>query len=263
MTAFIASANEPIPSLVENALHAGADLLIAAGGDGTLHAVMNALLRLPFEKQPPIAILPLGTGNDFAKMMGITPALLKKQTPNFQLNAVDAVCCGGHYYINDFGTGLFSQATFRYHHLSPRIPGQARYIAAALGAIAQAKDQIVRIEADGALLFEGPMTFAAVCNGRWTGGRFLMNPNGSVIDGILDVYVCHGMQRLELLRHFPKLLKGHHIKLQGIKHWAAQTIKISSADLRHYQTDGEIFPFPGQLQIEVRPSALQILGLNI
>lgn len=252
-----------IERIVREAAEEGAQAVFAAGGDGTVHLVANALMRLEAGRRPVLGVLPGGTGNDFAKMIG-----LKRRTSeplaalgNGRVEPVDVARCGEAFFINDFGAGLFSEATRAYHALPRFIPGRTRYVAAALRAIARPWDCRVVLHVDGVMRHDGPFAFAAVSNGAWSGGRFLMNPRGAIDDGLLDVWLCKPLGRGQLLLNLPRLFKGSHAGHSAIAHWRARRITIESRELPIYQMDGEIRDFPApKLEIAVLPGALHVLA---
>jgi len=251
-----------LADLVRESADQGTDLVVAAGGDGTVHHVVNALMSLPPKRRPVLGILPLGTGNDFAKMIGIPRGDLDPLVAlaSGMVVGVDLGCCNGAWFINEAGLGRFSEATRIYHALPSYLVGRIRYVAAALGAISRPWNCHVRLSVNGTSVHEGEFAFVAVSNGAWSGGRFRMNPGGSVTDGLLDVWLCRPLSRFQLLRELPRLTRGTHVDNPALQHWSAHDVRIESDDLETFQLDGEMHFFTGQgLDIQVYPRALRVL----
>jgi diacylglycerol kinase (ATP) len=259
-----------VEGLAFEAAQAGAKLVLAAGGDGTVHETVNGLMRAESDRRPAFSVIPLGSGNDLAKVLGI-PKGLEPALEALQAGRLGAIDVAGvepvepasaaqRWFINDLGVGMAAETTRIYHALPRLIVGSARYIASALAVIARGPLVRVDIHVDGRRRHRGPLSMAVVSNGRWSGGRFLLNPHGLIDDGRLDVCLVGPLSRSRIAASLPRLMRGRHLSLQGVESCQAREIRIESDDLSVYQLDGELFPFPsGGLKIAVCPLALRAL----
>ena len=237
------------------------DAVVAAGGDGTVHEVVNGLLRAGGEAA--FGVLPLGSGDDFAKMLPERDAVerIARGTPR----AFDAgrIVAGGEtrYFANcmDVGFGAHVSRNIR------RVPGLLTGLGAYLGALAITLVRYPRLELrvrlDDAPPFAQSSVMAAVMNGRAFGGSFQVCPDARADDGALDLLIADGMGRLEILGLVPKLMRGAHTGDPRLKLAKARRVVIESDAPLLVETDGEIaFEDARRLEIEVMPGALRVLA---
>jgi diacylglycerol kinase (ATP) len=186
------------------------DTLAVAGGDGTVALALNALDAV---NRVPLAVLPTGSGNDFAKDLGIAGLADALRSLHHGLpRRVDTAraCWNGHHrrYCCVASVGLDAHALDIIHHSRwPR--SKALNVYAALRALWSYPPHAVRATWDGGC-FEGEMMFAAVTNTRGYGGGFLVSPTARLDDGLLDLCIVRRTGRLRLLTQFPRILRGTH-----------------------------------------------------
>jgi lipid kinase YegS len=175
-------------ALVRDAVEDGIDRIIVGGGDGTLNLMTNALMHLEARERPEMAILPIGTANDFARAAGLPldplEALLLaiEGTPR----PVDIGQANARYFLNVASGGFGAQVTTETPPELKALLGGAAY---ALTGILKLFDFIpirgrMRI---GEMEFEGSTFATAVCNGRQAGGGMLLSPDALVDDGLFDI----------------------------------------------------------------------------
>ncbi len=164
-------------------------LLVVAGGDGTLHLVVAALDQLGLTGSCPIAILPMGTGNDFARGAGIPLASREaaETAVNGHARHADLVTDdGGDVVVNALHLGVGAEAADRAGTLKPLLGRTAyRFAAAVSGVHLSSWDVAVRV--DDVQLSDGPSHLVAVCNGSTIGGGTWLRPRASPFDGVVDV----------------------------------------------------------------------------
>lgn len=188
-------------TLAQKAAEAGYSLVIAAGGDGTVHEVINGLMKVPSEARPRLGIVPLGSGNDFAHSEGIlaNPAEALKQIFTGQPKRIDLGVfeidhAEREYFNNTFGIGFDATVTIRTHRLN-HIHGFMMYLVAVLQTIALNHEAPrMHIVADGEAWDEETIMMVA-CNGPRR-GRFLGGPRGSNYGW--DLKLCFHLPRLAI-----------------------------------------------------------------
>ena len=232
------------------------DLIVSAGGDGTHHYVINGL----FKSDVPLGLLPLGTGNDFAKGVGMpmdvhaaAAALL-----NGHVREIDLAQVGAAVYGCIAGVGFDSTVT-RYANEHVRwIRGSLAYAWSLLCCMSEYRPQQLEIIADGDS-FTREVLFAVVGNNSSYGGGIRLAPRARLDDGILDICVVPYMSRLELLRWVPRAYRGEHLNHPRIKYLSARKIILRSASRMELFGDGEFLQdLPAT--IEVLPCALRVIA---
>lgn len=177
-----------IARFVSEAVAEGCSRLVVGGGDGSVKEIADALLRCRADKRPELAILPLGTANDFATACGIPadPSAALELASRGQVRAIDAVRANDEYFINVASGGFGAQVTANTPvGLKNFLGGGAYTLAGVVQALGfEPYDGQVRIPGDTVL---GKMVIGAVCNGRQSGGGQQLAPDARINDGLLDV----------------------------------------------------------------------------
>jgi YegS/Rv2252/BmrU family lipid kinase len=255
--------------LAQEAAEEGYQLVIAAGGDGTVHEVINGLMRVPFEARPNLGIVPLGSGNDFAHSIGIrvtaTEALNRIFTGQHQRIDLGAFEIGRgkrEYFNNTFGMGFDATVTIRTLRLT-HLRGFLMYFVAVLQTIALNHEAPrMQIVTDGESWDEETVMLVA-CNAPREGGGFAVAPGAVVSDGYLNyASVCH-VSRLMMLRLIPEVMKGTHGRFKQVRLGQFRQLKVQSECPITIHADGEVICGFGtevkDVKIEVVPEALEII----
>jgi len=219
------------------------DGLVAAGGDGTLFEVVNGYYQNPSKVRIPLGILPVGTGNAFARDLELDQSNWKEAIKIIsarQIRKVDVAKYHSngqtHYYLNLLGLGFVADVTGIAQRL--KILGNISYTLGVLvRTIFLSSDQL-SIEIDGQNL-ERDCTFVEISNTRYT-ANFLMAPNAVIDDGLLDVTIANKLSRIRLLQCFPKIFTGEHVLMPEVETFKAKNIKIASAKPKVLSPDGEL-----------------------
>ena len=232
------------------------DLIVSAGGDGTHHYVINGL----FKSEVPLGILPMGTGNDFAKGLGMptdvhvaAAALL-----NGPVRKIDLAQVGAAVYGCIAGVGFDSTVT-RYANEHARwLSGSLAYTWSLLCCMPEYRPQQLEIIVDGES-FSDEVLFAVVGNNSSYGGGIRLAPRARLDDGILDICIVPYLSRLELLRWVPRAYRGEHLNHPRIKYLHGRKIRLSAPSRMELFGDGEFLQeLPAT--IEVLPSALRVIA---
>jgi len=239
---------------------AGSDLVCIVGGDGTVSEVVNGLMPRPV----PIVVVPTGSGNDFASMVG-APETGEELVAVIQEGAgwlLDVVDCGDRWCANSIGIGF--EALVTYHSLSIRnLRGLPLYLLAVMKALASYESIRYTIAIDGAPPAGGDYLLVSVANGPRAGGGFYLNPAARPDDGLMDVMTADRMPRARMLTILPRTLRGTHTRSRGVAFQRGARITITGDRPFPMHIDGE---YVGRrdtpLELSVVPRCLPVLGLQ-
>jgi diacylglycerol kinase (ATP) len=240
------------------AIAGGAAAVVAVGGDGTVHAALQAVAGT----STPLAVVPGGTGNDLALALGVPtdPVAAARAAAEDLLagavRGVDLGRTGGRWWGTVLCCGFDSAVTDRANRLRwPR--GRRRYDVAILAELAALRPRDVTLSLDGEQR-SVPVTLVAVGNTCWYGGGMKVCPGADPADGMFDVTVVGPMSRLELVRSRPRLTAGTHVEHAAVSVHRAKRVELASPGVNTY-ADGELVaPLPAVA--ECVPGALRVVG---
>lgn len=255
--------------LARTAAEAGYDRVGIAGGDGTVHEVINGLMGLPAADQPAVGLIPIGSGNDYAFGAGLlTPPraaidrLFHGEVRTMDLAKIVDSRGQQRHVCNGIGIGFdaaIAIATSKIKHLH----GFAAYFVAALQTIVLHYERPhfdVRFDDEAV---NQPALMLAVGVGPRIGGGFLLTPDATFDDGLLDSCLVDSVGRLTMLRMMPRVMKGTHITADIVQIRRSRTIELRSDLPLPVHLDGEIFATAEdrvhELTIGTVPSALSII----
>ena len=246
--------------LVADAVAAGAEEVLVAGGDGTIFEAVNGMLA----KGPTrcaLGIVPIGTGNDFVKMLGLTDwRTACARIAAGQTRAVDIGRCGPHLFANGVGVGFDAQVA-HYANGIKWLSGTPVYALALLKILSfDYRRPQLRISHDSGEL-DLQVTLVAIANGRCYGGAFLVAPNASLEDGLFELVVAEGLSRTRVLGLLPRVLKGTHLDHPAVTALRSKRVRISSRTPVVVHADGEILDTAAMsVDVELLPGALRVLS---
>jgi diacylglycerol kinase (ATP) len=256
--------------LTRQAVKDGYKVIISAGGDGTVNEVINGLMLCQLEGLtiPPLAVLAVGRGNDFAGSMGIPTdleggiqALIDDHRRTIDIGKVTGgIFPQGRYFGNCVGIGFDAITTIEVHKL-PRWGGFLGFLVAVLKTVfLYNKAPMATIVYDEKSLTQRSLMIS-IMNGRRLGGNFLLAPNSEPDDGLLDLCIAEQMSSLAVIRMIPHFIRGDQATQPTIKTGQAAHITITGVDgPLPAQTDGEIICVDGtRLEVEVLPRELEII----
>ena len=259
----------------------GVDRMVVVGGDGTVHEVAGGLLGSGADRVPTVAISPVGTGNDFYRM--VSPRRGVKELP--RLLKGGAVKCfdvgrvrwegGERVFVNLLGVGVDVEV-LRCRALYSRLPGLPQYLASFLHALARFRPQAVHIEVRAGGPAAGPepaagpreqhirgrTTLSVITVGPSIGGGFMINPDAQASDGQLDLCHVAAGGLVPILRLVPKVMRGTHAgsPLVTMRRLERAVIRDPGGEPMWFELDGELAPEPApELRVEVIPGAFPVL----
>lgn len=241
--------------LARSAAEAGVQRVIAAGGDGTVHEVANGLMSAAGIAA--LGLIPIGTGNDFVKMIpGTTTRAQAFDTlVDGRAKPVDVGVARWdgrtEHFVNAMGTGIDVEVV-RQMRRSGWLPGTAIYLAALLRALVRYHPMPVRIEVDGDGS-AGRIMILAVCNGPSIGGAFRICPDARPDDGILDVCLVRELPLHRIARVVAKVVRGTHTGQPGVSMHRGSRVALSLTGNGPFpfQLDGELRETGADARIEV------------
>lgn len=241
---------------------AGARVVIAVGGDGTINEVANGLVEAGGETA--LGIVPAGRGSDFARTV---------QTPKEIVDAV-ARACGSAPRRIDVGKATFDDGTHRYflnvaglgfdavvaeRAYGSRLPGsQLPYLSGLAGSLGKYRNIPVRVEANGETI-ETPAVFVVIANAAFFGGGLHIAPMASIEDGLLDLGIIGDISKGELLRQVPGVYRGKHVTHAKFTHRCVTEARVTTGERARVQLDGELCG-DCPVTFSVCPGALQFAG---
>ncbi len=247
--------------LAAEAEREGWPVLIAVGGDGTVHGVANGLLA-DGPTETVLAHVPIGTGNDFAKTVRLDKARHPERNLKLILEGdvqrLDVGHALGEYFVNGLGIGFGAEVARNILEFK-RLRGFALYLASVYRTFFsfQAPTLDVSAAEHGE---HGPILMAEISIGKTAGGGFKLTPQADAQDGLLDVCLIRDISVLTFLRYMPRVLTGTHTTLAPVTVFQTKHVTVSAAEPSVVHLDGEVrLPEVASITARVEPAALPAL----
>ena len=275
------------PTLGMPADSAQADAILIFGGDGTIHRHLPDLVRLKL----PVLIVPCGSGNDFARALGllsvrdamsawkkfvagtgsvqeidlgvITESL--SQSRSEDQTGEGALHSASHYFASVAGIGLDGEVARRAHSLPRWLRGNGGYVLCLPPALATFHPLHMEIfvphpEQPDAFVsrLNHPIMLAAFANTSAYGGGMHIAPKASCIDGMLDICVVRNIGKMRLLRLFPSVYSGQHISVDGVDYFQSDHVRVTTNKPTDVYADGE-YVCKTPIEISVESRALRVI----
>jgi len=239
--------------LARQAVQDGVDALVVIGGDGMVHLALQALNGTDI----PLGIVPAGTGNDVARMLGIG-----RKDPLGAANAViagvtrtvDLADVAGRRVATIVSTGFDSRVNERANAMSWPT-GQMRYNVATIAELRVFEPIRYTLELDGSP-YELDAMLVAVGNGPSYGGGLRICEGAEPDDGWLDVVIIKPLAKQELVRVYPLLFTGGHVRHPAYEHHRVRSASIAAADVVAYGDGERLRPLP--ITVRVVPAAVRV-----
>ncbi len=241
------------------AIDRGYDMIIAAGGDGTLNEVINGMAGKP--ERPPLGIIPLGTTNDFARALGIPRnweeacSIITRQ----MTRVIDLGQANDKYFINIAGGGSLTELTYEVPSKLKTMIGQLAYYMKGLEKMTRLRPTELRIELDGHGVFHEEFMLFLITNTNSVGGFEKLAPDARIDDGLFDVIMLKKCNLAEFIRVAGMALRGEHVNDPLIMYAQTKRVSVTSPDTVQLNLDGE---YGGLLPatFQVLPSHLRIFA---
>lgn len=261
------------PGELDGVLHrAGGRTVVVAGGDGSMHAVVKALYKRHELEGATLALLPMGTGNDFARGNQIpleiedaARLVLTGEAREVDL-LVDEV---GNIVVNNVHVGVGAQASRKGHKWKTRLGavgvgkvnlGKLGYPIGALLSAFHPPSWRLRIEIDGKVVNDvnRPVLMVAVGNGGNVGGGTELNPEADTEDGRLDVMISRAVEPLAKIGYVARLRKGEHDERDDVVMLRGRSVKVSGDEF-WLSADGEIYGPERSRSWRLEPAAYRLI----
>jgi YegS/Rv2252/BmrU family lipid kinase len=235
--------------------------VVAAGGDGTVHEVVNGLMRAGAKAA--LGVIPLGSGDDFEKLLSTrnpVERLLEQRPKQFDVGRI-AAGSEIRYFANGMDIGFGAHGARNVASVPGFVKGFAAYLGALALTLVRYPRLRVRLQLDDATPVELTTAMTAVMNGSTFGGSFRVCPEARPDDGLLDMLIVNAIGRVAILHLVRKILRGAHAGDPRLRLVRAKQLRIESAEPLLVEADGEIaFQDARELKIEILPGALRVFA---
>lgn len=232
--------------------------LVVLGGDGVIHEAANGMMKRAVEDRPVFSIIPVGSGNDYAKSLGISKKIDKaiQQTLLYNISPADVGCVNGEYFVETLSFGLDAAIAIdtmeRRKHTDKK--GTALYFESGMDILRNHLDiytyeiaaRDVEPIGDHELKFlegqvvSGESLMFAIQIGRTYGGGFIICPQAKIDDGLFDVCIAHPkFNPVRAIAVFAIAMKGHHTRLKRMEFGRCSGMRLSFNIAPPCQADGE------------------------
>ena len=237
------------------------DLVVACGGDGTVHEVLNGLMVHPTDTRPALGLLPTGSGNDTRRTLGVSSDLSQSalELVTGERRRFDVGVCNGIYFNNSFAAGLDAKVTAKAieYKVTTGRSGLWLYLSALLHVLMNDLASFpLSVSFDGQPPESVDTLILAATIGRTYGGGFVITPDALPDDGLLDVCMIDPMRLPEALARLPFVIAGKHTRMRPVHMSRHTTIVIDCDCPVPAQVDGEVL-LERRYEIEILPSAIE------
>lgn len=268
-------------------LRSGINSVVVVGGDGTLSEAAEGFFEFNDDLDIPptaisptatLAILPAGTGDDFARGLAGTRAPLQTWIEKFvahargesQTMSVDVLYgrCNGYekpfICLNASTMGIGGETAGRVAaqgKFMRNFSGEFRFVFAAVGALAAWRERRVIVTVDGRTITDGPMNLVAVGNALYCGGGMMLSPDARIDDGKLDVITASGLSRANVVTELSRIHTGGHVKNPKVTITQGTIVRIETLmlqDAMPLEADGNVRGVT-PVQFQVMPGALRFV----
>ena len=269
------------------ALRSGVATIVVVGGDGTLSEVaegffeFNQDLNLPpaaIHPSATLAVLPAGTGDDFARGFRGSRASLQDWLDTLvsylrgdgNAQPIDVLYGRCNDYekpficLNASTMGIGGETAGRVAaqgKFMRNFSGEFRFVFAAVGALAAWRERRVRVVVNGREMVDGPMNLVAVANGLYAGGGMMLSPDARIDDGKLDVITASGLTRANVVKELSRIHTGGHIKNPKVQIEQGEIVRIETflmQDAMPIEADGNVRGVT-PVQFQVLPASLRFI----
>lgn len=275
------------------ALRDGYNIIAVVGGDGTLSEAASGFFEFtenenhaashlpsPINPDAALAILPAGTGDDFARGLRAGREPLEKWLAHFvaycrrddarAARVLDVIHGRVEHGERDFiclnvaTIGLGAEVAARVASQGKamrRLPGEARFVSAACGALAAWRERFVRVHIDDHEVIESRTNLLAVANGIYAGGGMMFAPDALTDDGLIDLLLTHDLTRATILRELPRIRRGEHLANERVRLIKARYVRVetgAASDALLVEADGNVRGYT-PAEFRIMPQAINVI----
>lgn len=246
------------------------DAIVLFGGDGTVHRHLGQLVKLAL----PVLVVPTGSGNDFARSLGLASVRDSKmawkrfcggasQARSIDLGTISDAGAK-HYFCCVAGVGLDSEVARRANQQPRWLRGHGGYALTVVPTIFRFAPFPMKVLAAGEnndwnIRSDQPTMLAAFANGPLYGGGMRIAPHAKMDDGLLDVCIVAAVDPFRLLYLFPTVYSGRHLKVREVQYFQSAAVRVETEHPLDVYADGE-FVCRTPVEISVQPEALKVIA---
>lgn len=237
------------------AVRDGAERVIVIGGDGTIAAVADELVRT----DTVLGVVPAGTGNDFSRNNGLPhhPEAALKVALEAEARPIDVGQAAGRlHFLNAAGVGFDAEVAALASRYPAGLGGTLPYLLGALSTLTRYRPTQVDLMVDDQR-FTGPAMLVVVANGRHYGGGMQVAPQADQEDGQFDICIAGDLSPLEFLGLLRRVYAGGHTSHPKVQMLRGREVRLHVAEGLHAHLDGELFAWE-TLTFQVEPKALLV-----
>jgi YegS/Rv2252/BmrU family lipid kinase len=252
-------------NLAKRAIQEGFERIIICGGDGLLNEAINGIMTEKIPDNFAVGIIPTGSGNNFARALGI-PKDIKKAfeiIKSEKKTIADVGKVNQKYFINCFSLGFDAKI----NDLANKIKENYSFLPRSLSYLFAALKEIIfqipsfEMEIIGEINFKENLVLVAITNSPSYGGIFKINPGASISDGKFNLCKIYPVSKLKAIYTLFLATQGKHLKIPEVKTYTfSETLKISSKEPIIWEIDGEVQKPEREFKIEILKNSLKFLS---
>lgn len=241
----------------------GYDTVVAVGGDGTIHEVLNGVMSIPAPRRPAIGLVPTGSGNDTRRTLGISESLSEAvmQVTSGVRTPFDVIRCNGVYANNSVALGLDARVTAKSveYKVTKKRSGLWLYLSALIHVLLKEfYSHDVTVAWDDEEPLPTRMLIMALMNGPTYGGGFFIAPDAIADDGLLEVCVIDPLSLPGAFVRLPFVIFGKHTGFKVVHMSRHRKVIVTSTAPLSGQIDGEVL-METRYEVELLPGAVDYI----
>lgn len=252
---FTTSREREAIELTQKAIANHFDAVVAVGGDGTLHEVLNGIGDSPVH----MGIIPAGTGNDFVRPWNWSKNLEEglDRLERAKAKKIDMAKADDKYFINSCSIAFDALVIKEANKMRANGFSSLAYSLALMKSFVKYKHMPVALDGKK----EREVFLLSLMNGQYYGGGFGIAPKAQINDGLLDFIHIDGVSKWTVARKLPKIINGSHLDDQIVHYEQRESLSFSSSQDFYLNLDGELYFYPKQskIKIQILPNALSLL----
>lgn len=248
------SRKEDLDGLIDGAERDGVDVVFAVGGDGTVHETAKRLIG----RRLALAILPIGSGNGFARHIGLTadPTLALSACRGGRIETIDTALVNDRPFLGVMGIGFDALIAERFDTSSAR--GWKTYVAEGLRAFTEFHGEEYEVRVNGTEMKRHAFVVAIANSGQY-GNNARVAPLASLQDGLLDIVIVDDMNVVNAPMLLARLFSGTFHQARGVTTMQATEVTVRRAKAGAAHLDGEPVVLPEELRVRIVPRSLRLL----
>jgi len=245
---------EDVDAIIDRAEAERFDVVFAVGGDGTVHETAKRLVG----RKPALGILPIGSGNGFARHIGlpVDPEHALESCRGGRIVTIDTAEVNGHAFVGVMGIGFDALVAERF--ASSNVRGLGTYVKVGLRAFAEYEAEDYVVTCDGETRREKAFVIA-IANASQYGNNARIAPLASLRDGLLDVVIVHDLELLTAPVLLARLFQGTLDRASSVTMKQCTDVHIVRPSAGPAHLDGEPFTLPEKIHVRVVPGSLRLL----